>query len=705
MNSEVTSDIAPDLLFDSSVDNFVDDYELMHIKEFLKGSEDEVLAALLDEDLLELFQDEMMNTLDEGLVNLSEKWKVQVVLIDENTQKMERCFPGKFSDDLPHIYLLKRIRKDHVDLICNIHKYYTQSEVRRRVCFHCQKETEISQIPHNCPVAGSCLSCRRRLRTNNTYVNEQNIETFCCSGFSPDLNEECVICQLPLLTLKCKKKHKCTSYNSGKKFLCCGKFFKINKNCPDRNSIESLTNSHERLGCNQRYCRTCYNCFVPDQIEGHHCRVKLQKIPTDSFINNTIACISLMAKNKHPNSGCNQCRLHENSIEIKYCPLHENDGTQYEDSAEAEYNMATLLVEMEKSVYKVQFADSDLSRLHNVSSETSRYELKEHEKDYTLPPQKRSLQKKKMKSPILNFLQKTNPNVCEKVVQKLLSSYLHVTVFATQIDLKAVLSTFLHNQIKPHTVLNESNIISLKVEDIKFVDVAQFITGPVMEATFDGCHQYFPEILNNTVYPFDVSKVPDLTHFLSLEDTQEITIKKTQYHSQLNLWNYSTALQSYSKYRCQVLFSGVKLMVNETATFVSNYQKALGGTFPNLNKLKVLHNTYNTVPSFLLDIFFLGANHEKYFLYNTPKKSVHSTSSHGEYAFAIYECHRLNLINPIHTYNNPKGQQYHYGMWPDLVADDPETEDGKLFFQYNGYVCRLTRGYQTGCFVEEAVTS
>lgn len=648
---------------------------------------DHQLYQALDDDDFETefdnLQNEVMGSFNSGLVNLSEKWDVQVVLIDENTQKMECCYPEKYSDDLRHIFLLKRVSKNHVDVICNISKYYTQGEVRRRFCFYCDKETEISHIPHNCTVPGSCLACRLRLRTTSTYINEQNVGTFCNSAFAPNLNEECHICKLPLLTLKCKKAHKCSSHNSGKKFNCCGKFFKINRNCPERNSLESLSESHSRLGCIQRYCKNCYVCYKPNEITTHHCRVKLQKIPTDSFVNNTIGCFSLMQKNIHPNSGCNECRLNENSIEIKYCTLHENETVQYDEDEEAQFNMGCLLVELEKTVYKVQFADYDLQRIHNVDPETSNYDLKKQPKDYTLPPQKRRDQKKKMKSAVINFLAKNNLNVCERIIAKLLSTFLHLTVFGTQFDLKAVLSALLRNQMKPLIVINEGNIVSMKIEDVKFVDISHFISTPVMMDIYTDYHMYFPEILNMTEFPFDPSLLPKLTFFLNLEDTEEIILKKKLYHSQLKDWNYATHLEMYSTYRTKLLLSGVKMAVNETATFVTNFQKALGGTFPELAKLKLLNNYYNTVQSFLLDIFFLGANHENFPLYNTPKKSVNSNSSHGEYLFSLFEIDRGALVNPLHTYNNPKGQQYYYGMFPDMVSDNIHT-GGKIFFQYNG---------------------
>ena len=628
------------------------------------------------------------------------QWAVQVVVINETSQQITWVFPHfhandshstGYTDDLPHIFLLQRSCTNHVDLITDINAYFKlNSDINKKLCLYCNTQTAL-KTHHKCSVRCAeevCQSCRRRYRTQNTNMHIHNEKNFCNSRIAPDIiSEECVKCGVLLKSQFCIKKHKkCSKWNTGIRMKCCDTYIKVVRECPDRKSVEAIKYSHERDGCKNRVCYNCKEQIVHNISKPHHCKVP--KVVITERLENSVAVIYLTPCNISP-SECRACRLRLTDITIpeNVCDMHKAQEFLKLDSI-SEFNSATILIEEEKVYRKFQYSSDELIS-SNMSSRDKLLGSNYIEKQgirCNRPSRKRPHDERTKLVPSLKFFLGKRDNNCtvtEKAVRKLLQ-HTHLNIYAEQEHLLAMLYVLVSNYVKPLVILKAQKVIALVLGSVRFLDISNFMTQDVMLATYSSPHEYFPLILNvnSKLDTIDKNKIPNLDTFLSMDDSIATKLKKTEYHNTLKYWDFGRNLSSYNNYKCKLLLSAVRLFQKGSDIITSTLVKKTNLT--KLSKVNIMDRKFSSFPSFLQDLFFLVAEHEEHDLYNSPKGGTYSRSSSGEYRWICYVVIAKKLQNVRHTYNTNCGQERVHNLFPDLISQNPENENGLKFWYYNG---------------------
>ena len=611
------------------------------------------------------------------------KWKLQIVLISEASQNIREIFPGPYSDNCEHIFLLERSGRTHVDLISNPYKYFSQGEVNRALCFYCNKHTFKATTFHSCHVdpENLCPSCLRRKLSTDTFITLQNIGHFC--NQSKEVAKVCEHCNVFYYSEKCLSLHRCTTKNRGKRMIeCCNKYISVTRNCPKRNSLESISLHHH---CDEIFCYKCVTPYIPNIGVPHYC--KLPKVVTKPTTNR-IAVVVFEQKNRPP-SDCYYCKPVLDDKEIVLCSLHlDEDSIQTEDVAE--FNVATLLIEGE--LKPVQWFDKEIAITRGTQKRCTNNGII-NLKDPKISRLSHAVQSL-IKRNVLTSL------VCTNAVRKILSLE-DTTVFASQSDLMVILLTLCKFEITPKIVVRNSKILILKTESLKFLDIESFVDKECMFSSYTGRHVFFPEILNRDS-ELDRHILPEFNYFLCSEDSRDIIEHKRKFYAEftrleITNWHLISNLLMFSKYKCKLMLSALENLNKVASTLASEIKPALSDEH---KQLKITDKSINSLTSYLMDLLLLSAQNQNLNLYIVPEITPFSRrTSKGELQYVQLQETNRNLQNIVHQWNTPFGQPRVYGLYPDMICTNPDDEKGKRYIFWSGCfihghdfrVCRINK--------------
>ena len=681
----------------------------------------------LYDDLLGVVGDEPVAAEEIDLENesfLSVRWKAQVIVINEEDMRAMYMYPKQYTDDLPHIYLLKRKTGGHVDLITNLERFGSQQALGKiSFCFHCNKTKFINDIPHACTKDKSknlfCQCCWRRFFTQNTYLDNRNKKNFCLSKLFPEgTTSKCDRCNATLKSQDCQKRHEmyCLKMNTGVHFDCCGKYIAINRQYESCVTREKILSEHKENKCKGIKCWSCNIVYVRDIDRPHICRTKVINIPPTS---KTYAVIDFAEKNKSATC-CYVCR-NKSTIELDLCPVHFRDNV-LQTTENCEYSLSTVLVERPQGFFKYQFQECQTA----LDSGRTKYQghpqfLKKEETEFSPGPKlllTSSRLKLILKYRLQDFLGRKNSDctVVENALRSILK-YENISIFSFQENLPIIYSTLLANQIEA-TLTRQTGtrkITSIGVGSITFLDIANFISDSCLLLTYKDIHLFFPEVLNRDIDDclHTGTSVPELGYFLSVNDSEEIIEAKKSYHSSLvalGSWNIDTRLKLFANYRCKLMLSGVRQLMKQAKEIVSG---ALSQEdFPESKLANLNFLNYFNYGAFLQDIFLVSANSQNHSFFQHTSRGSSFPSSAIEYEWICTTVWSEKLTNPKHNFNTAGGQLKVGDLYPDLISDDISDphQPKKIYWYFNGChfhgrcssTCRLilqgrTRGVNNKC--------
>jgi hypothetical protein len=619
---------------------------------------------------------------------LSTYFKCQFFIFDaiDNSHKLSFMFPYEYDDSLEPIYLFQPLNQpNHVIFIRHLKSYFKSNF---KICFYCKKSFKSHRYNHFCVKMKGCFACHRPFAKNSTFLHEKNIFNFCDKNISNEQYKTCDICNVTLYSKHCQQGHKllcCGKGSFGWKCLKCKKF-------SYRYGKLNATIMKETHVCGIKKCIYCFQ-----NLDDHHlCKLKLESFPknwpliafigiehADISIQNCIDCCKIkrdFQRNKNSKEFLsNKCLQHayndiisEPILIVIYKEVKRGQFMKYVLSSSDFFTNDFT----EENTLCFDYLNSEFTSIHDFVS----LNTKSKKKSFDFNENFKTLQNKNS-----NLL-----SVSDKFVQLITKEEWHNTTFVSQDcnsqTYNTILSAFLKNGFCPKVIQNGRKIIFMEIENfsLRFITSNSFLAGTEYdlakqyEVQFE--EYYFPESLKKPEYFHYIGNVPDVEHFYSFYDDNDIKIRKQKYVETLKLrgcnWNFEKELFRFCDEKIWFLTISCLKFLEECFNFQIMMK--------NENKLKtkeLLHPfgyQICSLPGFTYKLFkILYLNNEDIFIVKNEYGINAKNVSKIEYEWASFMEHKYPQNQFLSAFNNAGGQQYFKEAIPDLYS--PVTKEAHFF--------------------------
>jgi len=345
---------------------------------------------------------------------------------------------------------------------------------------------------------------------------------------------------------------------------------------------------------------------------------------------------------------------------------------------------------IEENVIDFQYVSKELSNIYD----NTRYEKRPNKKTFDFQENFRILQARNTSS----------LSLINKFVQLTSQPEWQNTTFITQDiysqNYNTILSAYIENGFCPKVIQNGRKIIFMEVQNfnLRFLTSHSYLEG----SEFQLAKQYnvnlepyfFPDSLKNPCYFHYNDKVPNIEHFYSFNDDNNLKKQKLSFVDKLKkdnyVWNFQKELLRYCDEKVWFLTLACLKFLKESF----NFQVLI----KNENKIhdnELLHPfgyEICSMPGFTFKLYkILYLNYEEMYVVKNEYGVNNKNVSKLEFEWASLMEHKYPQSDFLSAFNNPLGQQYFKEAIPDLYS--PVTKEAHFF-----HGCKW-HGHLNGCLL------